>query len=82
MLYFSLFSGEIFDSPTELSDAFQIPLKQLPKSTCPKCYGRFYKSYSITNKQFEICNKCVKKCVDADRLIKRLSTDRLNSKIK
>lgn len=80
MLYFSLFSGEIYDSPIELSDAFQIPLKDRPKSSCRKCYGRFYKHYNITHKQYEICNKCAKKCIDPDRLLKRLTTDRLNSK--
>jgi formylmethanofuran dehydrogenase subunit E len=72
MLYFSLFSGEIFDSPVELNDAFQIPLKQMPVKSCKKCYGRFYQYYNVTHKHYEICNKCAKKCIDPHRLLDKL----------
>lgn len=76
MLYFSLFSGEIFDSPTELTDPFQIPLTKRPKDSCNKCYGRFYKHYNITHKQYEICNKCAKKCIDPLRLLNKSITNK------
>jgi len=80
MLYFSLFSGEIYDSPTELTDPFQIPLKTKPANSCSKCHGRFYTCYLTTNKQYQICNKCVKKYVDAERLLRSVEANRINRK--
>ena len=73
MLYFSLFSGEIYDSPTEISDPHQIPLKQRPKTSCKKCYGRFYQYYHLTQKHYVMCNKCAKTCLDPIRLLKSLN---------
>jgi formylmethanofuran dehydrogenase subunit E len=69
MLYFSLFSGEIYDSPTILSDTFQIPLKTRPSSNCKKCHGRMYIHYNLTQKQYIMCSKCLKKHIDLTRLI-------------
>lgn len=64
MLYFSLFSGELFDSEEQLHDPHQIPLAVRPSTSCRKCHGRFYTDYNLTTKQFNICPKCLAKCLD------------------
>ena len=76
MLYFSLFSGEIYDSTIELSDPHQLPLTQKPDTSCKRCHGRFYQYYNMTHKHYVICNKCAKKCLDPIRLIKTLSPNK------
>lgn len=68
MLYFSLFSGQIYESPDRLSDAFQLPLITHPPTNCKKCHGRFYIHYNVTQKQYMVCPKCIKKYLDLDRL--------------
>lgn len=70
-LYFSLFSGELYyinKDEVNTLDVYQIPLKCAPKFTCPKCYGRFYEYYNLTDKHYKMCNKCLKKCLDVDAL--------------
>jgi hypothetical protein len=63
MLYFSLFSGEIYESEEKLSDPFQILLRQRPNANCKKCFGRLYTSYNTTKKIYELCPRCLKKCI-------------------
>ena len=71
LLYFSLFSGQIYDVPEDevkLLDGFQIPLIERPKDTCRKCYGRFYTAFNTTGGYYEVCASCARKYVDAKRL--------------
>jgi formylmethanofuran dehydrogenase subunit E len=82
MLYFSLFSGELFSSDETINDPHQIPLKQRPNSSCKKCYGRFYTSYNTTTKQFIVCPKCLAKCLDENYILdylKQKSNGKKNS---
>lgn len=72
--YFSLFSGQIYgvtDEDAKFLDAYQIPLKGKPASSCKKCYGRLYTGYNIITKHYEICRKCGMKCIDMEKMIKR-----------
>jgi hypothetical protein len=69
MWYFSIFSGELFESETPLSDPHQIPLIRKPPTHCRKCYGRFFTDYNITTKQYTICNKCLTKCLNAEYMM-------------
>lgn len=72
-LYFSLFSGQIYEvSPEDEKalDSFQIPLREKPKS-CRKCHGSFYLHYSLTDKHYVICPKCAKKHIDFDKLFSK-----------
>lgn len=71
VLYFSLFSGEIYSIPKSDDkniDAFQIPLKGLPNKSCKKCYGRLHTGYNLTHKHYHVCHKCLKRILDVDRL--------------
>ncbi len=72
MLYFSLFSGELISTDEEINDPHHIPLKRPPLSNCKKCYGRFYSAYNLTTKQFEICTKCLPKCLDEKYILEFL----------
>jgi hypothetical protein len=74
MLYFSIFSGELFESEDKLTDAFQIPLKKRPNKNCKKCYGRFYTSYNLTTRKYEICPKCLAACLDEKYILDYLKT--------
>lgn len=74
MLYFSLFSGELFESEEKLSDPHQIPLKQLPNKNCKQCYGRFYSAYNRTTKSFTLCSKCLPKCLNEEFILDYLKT--------
>lgn len=72
MLYFSLFSGELYESDEELSDPHQIPLRQKPSTNCKKCYGRFYTHYNTTHRLFEVCSKCLPKCINEEYILETL----------
>lgn len=74
MTYFSLFSGEIFESDEVLSDPHQIPLRQLPKKNCKQCHGRFYSSYNLTTKTFTVCPKCLPKCLNEKFILEFLKS--------
>lgn len=70
-VYFSIFSGQIYsiDADSEV-DAFQIPLKSLPNSrkNCNKCFGRLHTGFSVTQKHYLICRKCMKTLLDVNKL--------------
>jgi predicted Zn-ribbon and HTH transcriptional regulator len=71
LLYFSIFSGDIYEIMPEdekALDSFQIPLKMRPKG-CRKCKGCFYIHYDLTNKKFDICPRCAKKYIDYNKLL-------------
>lgn len=73
-LYFSLFGGHIFSvKEDEISaiDAFQIPLKKKPSSSCNNCYGRFYTGYDLTKRHFIICKKCAIKTIEPIKLLSK-----------
>ena len=73
LLYFSIFSGDIYEVLEEdekALDNFQLPLKSRPKS-CRKCKGSFYLHYSLTNKQYVICPTCARKHIDYDKLLNK-----------
>ncbi len=64
-LYFSLFSGDIYElDELEKTDAFQLPLLQPPDKNCKKCFGRFHTGYNTTTKHYNICTKCGRSCID------------------
>lgn len=66
-LYFSLFSGELYEVDAKevgSLDAFQIPLVRRPSTSCKKCHGRFYEGYLVNLKHYQICTKCAKKIID------------------
>lgn len=72
-LYFSIFSGDIYEVLCEdekALDSFQLPLKERPKS-CRKCQGYFYLHYSIEDKQYVICPRCAKKYIDYAKLLNK-----------
>jgi hypothetical protein len=65
--FFSLLSGEIYqveEDEIENLDQYQIPLLKSPPSNCKKCYGRMHIGYNQKLKIYEMCRKCVNKCVD------------------
>jgi hypothetical protein len=65
--YFSLISGEIYtirEDEIKNLDEFQIPLKEQPKQSCRKCYGRLYWGRDIQNGTLALCNRCLRKYVD------------------
>ena len=69
MNFFSVVSGRIYealDDELDTIDRFSVPLSHLPKKSCPKCFGRFHIGKNIKNNQYEICPKCVKKCLDVE----------------
>lgn len=68
-LYFSLLSGEIYEVEADEGknlDKYQIQLKQRPKSSCRKCYGRLYRGFDIRNKIYQVCISCMNKCIAKD----------------
>lgn len=70
-LYFSLFSGviyEVAEDETQFLDPYQIPLKERPNSSCKKCFGRLYVGYNIITKHYDICKKCGHKAIDMEKL--------------
>jgi hypothetical protein len=72
--YFSIFGGYLYEVSSEeesVIDAFQIPLRKRPDSSCKKCHGRFYTSYNKTQQHFNLCPKCSKKCIDAEKIIQK-----------
>ena len=67
--FFSLISGELYqidEDEAKLLDDYQIALKCRPPTKCDKCYGRFFTSYYVTGRYYEVCKKCAKKTVDSD----------------
>lgn len=71
-LYFSLFGGHLFyakEDEVSVIDAFQIPLKKKPSSSCNQCYGRFYTGYDLTKRHFIICKKCAIKTIEPRKLL-------------
>lgn len=70
-LFLSIISGEIYEiDEDEIKnlDAYQIPLKQRPNSSCKKCYGRGYIGFNIITKSYELCRRCGRKIIDFDFL--------------
>jgi hypothetical protein len=73
LLYFSIFSGDIYEVLPEdekALDSFQLPLKERPKS-CRKCHGYLYLHYSLTDKQYVLCPTCAKKYIDYAKLLNK-----------
>lgn len=71
-LFFSLFSGEIYEvAENEISflDPYQIPLKQRPNKNCKKCHDRLYIGYNIITKHYDICKKCGHKFIDMEQMM-------------
>ena len=61
-LYFSLFSGQIYEVPEDEVknlDEAQIPLLERPKQNCNKCFGRGYIYKDIKSGFYTVC-KCMK----------------------
>ena len=78
-LYFSLFGGQIFsvkEDEVSTMDAFQIPLKKKPSSSCKNCYGRFYTGYDLSKRHFLICKKCAIKTIEPVSLLSKKSAAR------
>jgi len=72
--YFSIFGGSLYEVNSDeeaVMDAFQIPLKRIPDSSCKKCLGRFFTGYNSTQQHYIMCPKCSKKCIDAEKIIKK-----------
>lgn len=72
--YFSLFGGTIYQESSDVEpilDAFQIPLKRKPDSSCKVCYGRMYTGYDCIQRHYILCSKCSKKCIDIDKIYER-----------
>ena len=70
-IMFSLLTGAIYTvDPNDINavDMYQVPLKCLPQVKCTKCFGRMHTGFNNTSKVYQLCNKCVPKCVDYDRL--------------
>lgn len=77
-LYFSVFGGNIYEASVDeekILDAFQIPLKEHPPSSCRKCHGRFYLHYNLTHKHYEVCPKCAKKYVDFAKILAKKNNE-------
>lgn len=75
-IYFSLFGGHIYsvqDDEVSVIDAFQIPLRKKPSSSCNECYGRFYIGYDLTKRHFIICKKCAMKTIEPRKLLAKKS---------
>lgn len=72
--YFSIFGGYIYEANSEeekVLDAFQIPLKETPSSSCKKCQGRFHVGFNVNQKHYIICPKCSKKYIDVEKILSR-----------
>lgn len=68
---FSLISGELYTIPSdELNtvDDYQVPIKDFPKSSCKKCYGRLYTGLSKKHNLFIICKSCSSKLIEFEKL--------------
>ena len=68
-LYWSFHTGEIYEvleDEVDTLDAFQLKLKQRPKSNCKECHGRFYSGKNTKTGLYVPCVKCGKKCIDFD----------------
>jgi hypothetical protein len=66
-LLFSLITGEVYEIESdELKnmDKYQIPLVRRPSHSCRKCHGRMHIGFNPKTKVYELCNSCVRKCVD------------------
>lgn len=77
--YFSIFGGYLYEvgkDEENVMDAFQIPLTRRPDASCKKCHGRFYTSYNATQQHFNLCPKCSKKCIDAEKIIQQRNAKR------
>ena len=69
-LYFSIFGGNVYEaSDDETLDAFQIPLRKRPISSCKKCHGRFYTGYDSVKRHYIMCSYCAKRCIDIEKVI-------------
>lgn len=73
-LYFSIFGGYIYEANSEeekVLDAFQIPLREHPNSSCKKCQGRFHVGFNVQQKHYIICPKCSKKYIHVEKILSR-----------
>ena len=76
---YSVFSGtlyEVLEEDLKHLDVGQLPLKDLPRSSCKKCYQRFSDGRDATNYTYSPCS-CLRKLVDVD-IIKSLENFRTN----
>ncbi len=72
--YFSLFGGYIYEADQQeekILDAFQIPLTQIPNTSCKKCHGRFHVGFNVEQKHFIICTSCSKKYLDVKKILNK-----------
>lgn len=77
--YFSIFGGYIYnvnENEEKVLDSFQIPLKDKPSNSCNKCYGKFYTGYDVGKRHFVACTKCMKKYLNAEKLLKKKNEKR------
>jgi len=66
---YNVYSGECYEIlPEEISTLLEgeIPLKQMPKNNCKKCYGRGYTGKDNNKHIFQPCPNCVEKQIIED----------------
>lgn len=71
---FSVVTGKIFDINEDEKDtltSFQLVLTRVPDKNCPKCFGRMHIGKNIQKGFYEICPKCLSKCIDFKDMRKR-----------
>jgi len=82
--FFSIITGEIYELPDDMAssvDKFQLQLKDLPKSNCKKCYGRFYTSYNVGMQVYNICISCGRKILKEDTINLTIETPKTTNDI-
>ncbi len=71
LLIFSLITGDIYQIESDEyknMDKYQIPLLKKPSDKCNKCFGRMHTGFNETLKIYQICPRCVNKCVNFAQL--------------
>lgn len=65
-IYFGILSGRVYtvdaDEVKNL-DEYQVPIKDKPKPSCKRCFGRGYTGIHTNPKYYAIC-KCIHKHID------------------
>lgn len=67
---YSVFSGTLYSILKEdikYLDEGQLPLTQMPKNNCKKCYGRLNVGRDHQNLTFQPCS-CLRKIIDFDTI--------------
>lgn len=59
------------DDLSKLQD-YEVVVNQMPKSSCPKCYGRGYIGRDIIRRELVMCRKCFRKITDFDHARERV----------